>query len=51
MADHHHDPRVPGVEDMQQRWHGWGSPVGLGIWALCAGGFVVLLAAAWALVT
>ena len=29
---------------LQQRWHGWGSPVGLGLGLLCVGGFFVLLA-------
>lgn len=28
---------------LQQRWHGWGSPVGLGIGLLSTGGFFVLL--------
>jgi hypothetical protein len=23
--------------ELQQRWHGWGSPVGLGICLLCVG--------------
>ncbi len=30
---------------LQQRWHGWGSPVGLGLGLLSVGGFFVLLAA------
>lgn len=25
------------------RWHGWGSPVGIGIFILCIGGFLYLL--------
>lgn len=29
---------------LQQRWHGWGSPIGLGLGLLCVGGFFVLLA-------
>ena len=29
---------------LQQRWHGWGSPVCLGVGLLCIGGFFVLLA-------
>ncbi len=29
---------------LQQRWHGWGSPVGLGLGLLSVGGFFVLLA-------
>ena len=29
---------------LQQRWHGWGSPVGLGIGLLSVGGFFALLA-------
>ena len=29
---------------LQQRWHGWASPVGLGLGLLCIGGFFVLLA-------
>ena len=30
--------------DYQERWHGWGSPVGLGIWiALVAAGLAALL--------
>ncbi|MDJ0767334.1 MAG: hypothetical protein QNJ12_01025 [Ilumatobacter sp.] len=29
---------------LQQRWHGWGSPVGLGVGLLSVGGFFVLLA-------
>jgi hypothetical protein len=28
---------------LQQRWHGWGSPVGLGLGLLCIGGFFWLL--------
>jgi hypothetical protein len=29
---------------LQQRWHGWGSPVGLGLGLLSVGGFFALLA-------
>ena len=29
---------------LQQRWHGWASPVGLGLGLVCVGGFFVLLA-------
>lgn len=29
---------------LQQRWHGWASPVGLGLGLLCIGGFFGLLA-------
>lgn len=25
------------------KWHGWGSPVGLGLFLLCLGGFLYLL--------
>lgn len=32
--------------ELQQRWHGWGSPVGLGIALVCLGLFIAL--AAWA---
>jgi hypothetical protein len=39
------DLRTPGEGHLlQHRWHGWGSPVGLGIGLLCVGGFFVLLA-------
>lgn len=31
--------------ELQQRWHGWGSPVGLGIVIVSVGGFIAL--AAW----
>lgn len=34
-----HDASLP-----QQQWHGWASPVGLGLGMLCVGGFFVLLA-------
>jgi hypothetical protein len=37
--------------ELQQRWHGWGSPVGLGIAMLSTGGFAVLLAEAWRLIS
>jgi hypothetical protein len=41
------DLRVPGSRDearvLQQRWHGWGSPIALGVGLLCVGGFFVLL--------
>ena len=29
---------------LQQRWHGWGSPIGLGVGLVCVGGFFALLA-------
>jgi hypothetical protein len=29
---------------LQQQWHGWGSPIGLGVGLLCTGGFFWLLA-------
>ncbi|MFC5380615.1 hypothetical protein [Aquipuribacter nitratireducens] len=29
---------------LQQRWHGWASPVGLGLGLLLIGGFFALLA-------
>lgn len=29
---------------LQQQWHGWGSPIGLGVGLLCVGGFFALLA-------
>lgn len=35
--------------ELQQRWHGWGSPVGAAIALLCLGGFLLLLAEAWSL--
>lgn len=28
----------------RQPWHGWGSPIGLGIGLVCVGGFFLLLA-------
>lgn len=37
--------------ELQQQWHGWASPIGLGIALLCLGGFIVLLAWAWSLVS
>jgi hypothetical protein len=37
--------------ELQQRWHGWGSPVGAGIALLCLGGFLLLLAEAWSLLS
>jgi hypothetical protein len=37
--------------ELQQQWHGWGSPVGLGIAMLSTGAFAVLLAEAWRLVS
>ena len=40
-----HEHRTPGEGRLlQQRWHGWGSPIGLGVGPLCVGGFFVLLA-------
>ena len=29
---------------LQQRWHAWGSPIGLGVGLLCVGAFFVLSA-------
>lgn len=29
---------------LQQQWHGWASPIGMGIALLCVGGFFALLA-------
>jgi hypothetical protein len=37
--DSRHESRL-----LQQHWHGWGSPVGLGLGLLCVGGFFTLLA-------
>lgn len=37
--DARHEDRV-----LHQQWHGWGSPVGLGVGLLCIGGFFALLA-------
>ena len=46
QAAEHRDP--PPIADEQcaspQEWHGWGSPIGLGIGLLCVAGFFVLLA-------
>ena len=41
--DNNHETRR---EDrlLQQRWHGWASPIGLGVGLLCVGGFFWLLA-------
>jgi hypothetical protein len=33
---------------LQQQWHGWGSPVGLGVGLVCIGGFFWLLTLALA---
>jgi hypothetical protein len=41
-----HDPQRR-IAERQQRWHGWGAPVGAGIALLSVGGFLVLLAVAW----
>ena len=35
----HADARMP-----QQHWHGWGSPVGLGLGLMSAGAFFVIIA-------
>ena len=48
MNDHNQLSRLA---ELQQRWHGWGSPVGAGIALLCVGGFLLLLAEAWSLIT
>lgn len=37
--------------ELQHRWHGGGSPVGVGVALLSLGGFIVLLTIAWSLVT
>ncbi|HLF61017.1 MAG TPA: hypothetical protein VI980_07570 [Acidimicrobiia bacterium] len=29
--------------ELQQQWHGWGSPVGLGILIVCAGAGIALV--------
>ena len=29
--------------ELQQQWHGWGSPVGFGIFLLCMGGVAALI--------
>lgn len=29
---------------LQQQWHGWASPIGMGVGLLCVGGFFALLA-------
>lgn len=36
--------RTPDERLLQQRWHGWGSPVGLGLGLLSVGGFFTLIA-------
>jgi hypothetical protein len=33
--------------DYQERWHGWQSPVGLGIGAILSAGSLFLLSLAW----
>jgi hypothetical protein len=49
MDDHdHHGGRFA---ELQQRWHGWGAPVGAGIALLSLGGFLLLLAQAWSLIS
>ena len=49
MNDHdHHSGQVA---ELQQHWHGWGSPVGAGIALLSVGGFLLLLAQAWSLIS
>jgi hypothetical protein len=40
---HEHDARDD-AHLLQQRWHGWGSPAGLGVGLLSVGGFFVQLA-------
>ena len=37
--DSRHESRL-----LQQQWHGWASPIGMGLGLLCTGGFFVLLA-------
>ena len=46
-----HDYQSSRFAELQQRWHGWGSPVGAGIALLSLGGFLVLLAQAWSLIS
>jgi hypothetical protein len=36
--------RTPEERLLQQRWHGWGSPVGLSIGLMSVGGFFALFA-------
>jgi hypothetical protein len=44
-GDDRHPHRTPDERRLpQQRWHCWGSPIGLGVGLLCVGGFFVLLA-------
>jgi hypothetical protein len=45
-----HDQLAARSAELQQRWHGWGSAVGLGIALICLGGFLTLLAVAWTLI-
>jgi hypothetical protein len=48
--DKQHNPASRFAE-LQQQWHGWGSPVGAGIAVLSLGGFLLLLAQAWSAIT
>ncbi len=40
---HAHGTRDEG-RHVQQGWHSWGSPIGLGVGLLCVGGFFVQIA-------
>jgi hypothetical protein len=46
-----HDHQTSRFAELQQHRHGWGSPVGAGIALLSLGGFLLLLAQAWSLIT
>lgn len=44
-AEDPHVDRTTDVRDeLQERWHGWSSPIGLGVGLVCVGGFFVQLA-------
>jgi hypothetical protein len=51
MTDQRIQDREARFEELQQQWHGWGSPVGLGIWMIAFAGFLTLLAVAWAMIS
>jgi hypothetical protein len=44
VEDRHDQASPDETYVLQQRWHGWGSPVGLGVGLLGAGGCFVLFA-------